>query len=166
METLYDKIVNEEIKMETEGKMWTNAEKKGWMTKQGGQIKTWKRRWFVLDNNCLYYFKTPQARNDFNYLTPLKDTEPCGIIPLENLEVRQVESKKKPCLVILDPSGDPVKSCRIGSDRTVVQGNHQAFYVAAATNEEMDAWYHAINANIHRYLTAIHAPELAQKSVL
>ena len=25
-------------------------------TNQGGQWKTWKRRWFVLNNRCLYYF--------------------------------------------------------------------------------------------------------------
>jgi Sec7-like guanine-nucleotide exchange factor len=35
MENLYEKIVADEIKMETEGKMWSTAEKKGWLTKQG-----------------------------------------------------------------------------------------------------------------------------------
>jgi len=138
MENLYDKIVADEIKMETEGKMWTNAEKKGWLIKQGGQIKTWKRRWFILDNNCLYYFKTPQ------------DLEPCGIIPLENLQVTRSDAKKRHCLVISDPSGSAVKSARIGSDGSVVKGNHQAFYVAAQNFEELESWLNAINTNIHR----------------
>ena len=29
----------------------------GWLTKQGGSIKTWKRRWMVLKGTTLYYFK-------------------------------------------------------------------------------------------------------------
>jgi serine/threonine protein kinase len=33
--------------------------KKGWLTKQGGVIKSWKRRWFVIDDNQnLHYYKT------------------------------------------------------------------------------------------------------------
>jgi hypothetical protein len=38
------------------------AEKDGYMTKQGGSIKTWKRRWFVLKGPNLYYFKTNKVR--------------------------------------------------------------------------------------------------------
>jgi len=36
-----------------------NPERDGYLVKQGGRIKTWKRRWFVLTGNCLYYFKDP-----------------------------------------------------------------------------------------------------------
>jgi len=46
-------------------------DKDGFLTKQGGSIKTWKRRWFVLKNDTLYYFKTQ------------KDTEQKGEIKLE-----------------------------------------------------------------------------------
>ena len=41
----------------------------------GGRVKSWKRRWFILNDNCLYYFE---------YTT---DKEPRGIIPLENIQV-------------------------------------------------------------------------------
>jgi len=34
-------------------------EMQGWLTKQGGRIKTWKRRWFVLKDGCMYYFSNP-----------------------------------------------------------------------------------------------------------
>ena len=40
----------------------TRNEKKGWLTKRGGRIKNWKRRWFVLADNCLYYYKGPEVR--------------------------------------------------------------------------------------------------------
>lgn len=46
-------------------------EKDGFLTKQGGSIKTWKKRWFVLKGDTIYYFKTP------------KDTEQTGEIKLE-----------------------------------------------------------------------------------
>lgn len=53
-----------------------NPDREGWLMKQGGRYKSWKRRWFILNDNCLYYFE---------YTT---DKEPRGIIPLENIEVR------------------------------------------------------------------------------
>ena len=56
--------------------MFFNPEKAGYLTKEGGAQKTWKRRWVVVNNNCLYYFKTHE------------DESPCGIIPLENVAVR------------------------------------------------------------------------------
>ncbi len=65
LEMIYDRIVRDEIKMETENglSIYTNAEMKGYMVKQGGRIKTWKKRWFVLSDNCLYYFKSHEVRN-------------------------------------------------------------------------------------------------------
>lgn len=48
----------------------------------GGRWKTWKKRWFVLKDNCLYYFKQET------------DVDPYGIIPLENLLVRSAEVAK------------------------------------------------------------------------
>jgi len=38
-----------------------NADHEGWMNKQGGSgltPKNWRRRWFVLKDNRLYYYKT------------------------------------------------------------------------------------------------------------
>jgi cytohesin len=54
---MYDKIITNEIKMETEASVFVNTEKKGFLTKQGGRIKTWKKRFFILSDGCLYYFK-------------------------------------------------------------------------------------------------------------
>ena len=34
-----------------------SPDKEGWLVKQGGQWKSWKRRWFVLNDGCLYYFQ-------------------------------------------------------------------------------------------------------------
>ena len=40
--------------------------------------KNWKRRWFVLNNRCLYYFQHTA------------ENSPKGIIPLENVKVRNI----------------------------------------------------------------------------
>ncbi|GMP89628.1 hypothetical protein ACSBR2_032648 [Camellia fascicularis] len=36
---------------------WSNPERTGWLTKQGDYIKTWRRRWFVLKQGKLLWFK-------------------------------------------------------------------------------------------------------------
>uniref|UniRef100_A0A674GX48 Cytohesin 1 n=1 Tax=Taeniopygia guttata TaxID=59729 RepID=A0A674GX48_TAEGU len=90
LQNLYESIKNEPFKIpEDDGNDLThtffNPDREGWLLKlAGGRVKTWKRRWFILTDNCLYYFE---------YTT---DKEPRGIIPLENLSIREVEDSKKP----------------------------------------------------------------------
>jgi len=33
------------------------ADKAGYLVKEGGNFKTWKKRWMVLKNNVIYYSK-------------------------------------------------------------------------------------------------------------
>lgn len=35
----------------------------GWLSKEGGSIKTWKRRYFVLKDGVLAYYKTESEFN-------------------------------------------------------------------------------------------------------
>ena len=44
LDKLYSSIVADEIQFNTEGTVFSNVSKKGFMTKQGGRIKTWKER--------------------------------------------------------------------------------------------------------------------------
>lgn len=64
-----------------------NPQKSGFLTKQGGSIKTWKKRWFVLKGDTLWYFKSQ------------KEQEQTGSIKLEPSTVCQLEpgKKKKGC---------------------------------------------------------------------
>ena len=59
------------------------ADKEGFSTKQGGGIKTWKKRWFVLKGNRLWYFKGKT------------DTEATGFIELEPGTLVRDESNPK-----------------------------------------------------------------------
>merc|ERR1712000_116233 len=80
LEELYSDILEDELKMNTNSV--SQATHKGFLTKQGGRIKTWKTRYFVVSDSCLYYFKNQREK------------EPLGIIPLENVDVRPSKKKK------------------------------------------------------------------------
>ena len=38
-----------------------NPEREGWLTKEGGKYKSKHRRWFILKEGMLYYFKQPSV---------------------------------------------------------------------------------------------------------
>ncbi|EPY86791.1 cytohesin-1 isoform 7 [Camelus ferus] len=135
----------------------------------GGRVKTWKRRWFILTDNCLYYFEyttRPLGYRDPDmclgdthaFLDPVlvsehKDKEPRGIIPLENLSIREVEDSKKPnCfeLYIPDNKDQVIKACKTEADGRVVEGNHTVYRISAPTPEEKEEWIKCIRAAISR----------------
>ena len=58
---LYDNVKKEEFKVPGgEGGLaetFFNPEREGWLTKEGGKYKSKHRRWFILKEGMLYYFK-------------------------------------------------------------------------------------------------------------
>lgn len=94
------------------------ADKEGFLTKQGGSIKTWKRRWFVLKGKKLVYFK---SRND---------TEATGIIELETDSFVKDEKDKKRRFMF-----------SVGTSRRV-------FFIVADNEKDMNSWIDAIKRNI------------------
>ncbi|KAI4585505.1 hypothetical protein MJG53_005739 [Ovis ammon polii x Ovis aries] len=48
---------NDSMENSPQGPGRNNAVKCGWLRKQGGFVKTWHTRWFVLKGDQLYYFK-------------------------------------------------------------------------------------------------------------
>jgi len=115
-----------------------SPEREGWLLKQGGSWKTWKRRWFVLNDRCLYYFQHTA------------ENVPKGIIPLENVRVRAVEEVhgKEWVLEIYSDSNEIIKGCKTDSSGTVVQGNHKYYRMSAASLEDRDQWIEAIQDSI------------------
>eukprot|EP01122_Echinamoeba_exundans_P004091 TRINITY_DN14104_c0_g1_i1.p1 TRINITY_DN14104_c0_g1~~TRINITY_DN14104_c0_g1_i1.p1 ORF type:complete len:182 (-),score=28.78 TRINITY_DN14104_c0_g1_i1:268-813(-) len=69
--------------------------KEGWLTKQGGFIRSWKKRWFVLQGNKLHYY-LDQSKQQLQ-----------GTIPLEgsnvNIDNDNVHGKEH-CLEIVTAS--------------------------------------------------------------
>ncbi|XP_074280321.1 pleckstrin homology domain-containing protein 1 [Silene latifolia] len=54
---------------------WSEPERAGWLTKQGEYIKTWRRRWFVLKQGKLFWFKE-------SVIT--RSSKPRGVIPVSS----------------------------------------------------------------------------------
>ncbi|KAK1364985.1 pleckstrin homology domain-containing protein 1-like [Heracleum sosnowskyi] len=52
---------------------WSHPERSGWLTKQGEYIKTWRRRWFILKQGKLFWFKDPVIT---------RGSVPRGVIPV------------------------------------------------------------------------------------
>jgi len=43
--------------------MWSSPDKSGELKKQGHMVKNWKSRWFILQNDYLFYFKSRLVRH-------------------------------------------------------------------------------------------------------
>uniref|UniRef100_A0A673KLP4 Cytohesin-3-like n=1 Tax=Sinocyclocheilus rhinocerous TaxID=307959 RepID=A0A673KLP4_9TELE len=83
----------------------------------------------------------------------LQDKEPRGIIPLENLSIREVEEPRKPnCFELYNPNhkGQVIKACKTEADGRVVEGNHVVYRISAPTPEEKEEWIKSIKASISR----------------
>ncbi|KAJ3431355.1 cytohesin 4a-related [Anaeramoeba flamelloides] len=142
---IYDRIVSQEIKVKTSGGQeetitFINPEKSGWLTKQGGRIKTWKKRFFLLSYNCLYYFKE------------INDPEPCGIIPLDDVRISVIEPKGKKRLFLFEISSQKketfVKGAKFTNSGQLVTGHHKSYLISAETEEERDTWITEIQNNV------------------
>jgi len=91
-------------------------DKEGFLIKQGGGHKSWKKRWFVLKTNFMCYYKDAK-----------KMTHPQGVIDLIDSKVRVVPEdiiKKKFCIEIHTPN--------------------RAYYLCAKSDEEASDWLKGI----------------------
>jgi len=94
-------------------------DKDGYMTKQGGSVKSWNKRYFVLKDKCLYYYKAP------------KDTVFTGRIDLEGNSVVRAEPDVK-------------KSPNVFSISTP----HRIFFMYPDRTEEVKGWIDSIQRAI------------------
>lgn len=135
---------------------FVNPIREGWLWKKGGRYKNWKRRWFILNDGCLYYFE----------LTA--DKEPRGIIPLENVNVREVDDKTKQfCFEIYSTTNDKIKACKHDSEGKVIEvGNHTVYRMSALTGEDKNEWIKKIRDCISENPLNLNAASSKKKVVL
>merc|ERR1719391_163950 len=143
LEAIYRNIKEEPFKIPDEtydDLMYTffSPEREGWLMKQGGNWKNWKRRWFVLNDRCLYYFQHTA------------ENVPKGIIPLENVRVRAVDERdgKQWVFEIYSDMAEIIKGCKTDNNGTVVQGNHKYYRLSTATEEDRDGWIKCVQESI------------------
>jgi len=102
-------------------------EHEGWMTKQGGSVKSWKRRWFILKGPNLYYFKASRP-----------ETEMQGVIELTPTSFVKPQAKH-----------GKSQAFAVGS-----QGQKRVFFMYADQDSESVSWMKSINAAIDRLKAA------------
>lgn len=110
--------------------------KNGWLIKQGGGWKTWKKRWFVLDQGQakMFYFKREG-----------QDRSPLGTINLMMAaHVRAVDIKAKSKLYCFQ-----------------VQTPSRTYYMGADCTEERQRWVEILN----NCLLELHPPPVLQTKV-
>lgn len=95
------------------------ADKAGFLTKEGGNFKTWKKRWCVLKNNVIYYSKKQNSGE-------------LGIIRLQNTNDSQVvvstRKKKKFCFEVQTPN--------------------RTYFLVPDNETEMKSWIEAIKQSL------------------
>ncbi|CAB3402792.1 unnamed protein product [Caenorhabditis bovis] len=130
LQAIYDSIKSSEFKIPQDdtgsiSDILLHAEREGWLYKQSsGQFLSgalsWKRRWFVLSDTCLYYFEQTT------------DKEPRGIIPLRNVGIRRVEQASRPHMFeIYSLSDERIKACKTEQDGRMVEGRHSVYRMCA-----------------------------------
>ncbi|KAM6956850.1 pleckstrin homology domain-containing family A member 1-like isoform 6-T6 [Aplochiton taeniatus] len=95
--------------------------KSGYCVKQGAVMRNWKRRYFLLEENSLSYFKSDLEK------------EPLRVIPLK--EVHKVQECKQSDIMMRDNLFEVVTSSR-------------TFYIQADSPEEMHSWIKALSGAI------------------
>ncbi|XP_028982881.1 pleckstrin homology domain-containing family A member 1-like isoform X5 [Betta splendens] len=95
--------------------------KSGYCVKQGAVMRNWKRRYFLLEENAMSYFKSDL------------DKEPLRMIPLK--EVHKVQECKQSDIMMRDNLFEVVTTSR-------------TFYIQADSPEEMHSWIKAVSGAI------------------
>uniref|UniRef100_A0A3B4F0G2 Pleckstrin homology domain-containing family A member 1-like n=1 Tax=Pundamilia nyererei TaxID=303518 RepID=A0A3B4F0G2_9CICH len=98
-----------------------NVIKSGYCVKQGAVMRNWKRRYFLLEENSMSYFKSDLEK------------EPLRMIPLK--EVHKVQECKQSDIMMRDNLFEVVTTSR-------------TFYIQADSPEEMHSWIKAVSGAI------------------
>ena len=116
-----------------------NACREGWLWKSGSlkSPKRWNKRWFIINNHCLYYFKTKPT-------VGLDNTATCRcVIPLEDLRVKQKSSKRgktREFSLRSSREGARLKTAKRNDKDQLVQGKHTKLSFRAETVELAQQW--------------------------
>lgn len=103
--------------------------KEGYLIKRGGNVKSWKRRWFVVKDNKLAYYGAPGEKT------------PKGSIAL-------AVSHVKPC-------PDEARALGCPEDASIFEliTTGRVYYIGAANAEDRDAWMAAVKQSQHKFDT-------------
>ncbi|CAM8893833.1 unnamed protein product [Rhodiola kirilowii] len=113
---------------------WSNPERTGWLGKQGEYLRNWRRRWFVLKQGKLFWFKDS---------TVSRISRPRGVIPVAScLTVKGAEDVlNKPFAFEMSTSIDTM------------------YFIADSENEKED-WINSIGRSIVQHSRSLTDSEI------
>ncbi|CAF4622546.1 unnamed protein product [Rotaria sp. Silwood1] len=153
IKNIYDNIKNSELKFPDDDVNLTvpifgsdsTIIKDGWLWKQGGRVRNWKRRWFVITDGCLFYF---ESRTEVDI--------PRGVIPLVDVAVREIDDDrtKQYCLEIFPLTGDKVKASKPvpGDIGKWIEGHHTVYRMSASSDDDRKDWIRALRIGSQNHL--------------
>uniref|UniRef100_A0A667X2Y2 Rho GTPase-activating protein 24 n=1 Tax=Myripristis murdjan TaxID=586833 RepID=A0A667X2Y2_9TELE len=103
----------------------SNVIRCGWLRKQGGFVKTWHTRWFVLRGDQLFYYKDEE------------ETKALGAIFLPGNRVTEHPTSG-------DEGGKFLFEVVPGGDRERMTANHETYLLMASTQNDMEDWVKTI----------------------
>ncbi|KAL4188356.1 hypothetical protein AMTRI_Chr08g202010 [Amborella trichopoda] len=108
---------------------WSSPERTGWLMKQGEYIKTWRRRWFVLKQGKLFWFKD-------SHVTQASKSR--GVIPVSScLTVKGAED------VLNKPFAFELSTSR------------ETMYFIADSEKEKEEWINSIGRSIVQHSRSV-----------
>ncbi|XP_066243285.1 rho GTPase-activating protein 24 isoform X1 [Saccopteryx leptura] len=116
---------NDSTENPQQGQGRNNTTKCGWLRKQGGFVKTWHTRWFVLKGDQLHYFKDED------------ETKPLGTIFLPGNKVLEHHCNE-------ESPGKFLFEVVPGGDRDRMTANHESYLLMASTQNDMEDWVKSI----------------------
>lgn len=106
-------------------KPWSGVVRCGWLRKQGGFVKTWHSRWFVLRGDQLYYYKDEE------------ETKALGTIFLPGNKVSEHPSSG-------EDGGKFLFEVIPGGERERMTANHETYLLMASSQNDMEDWVKTI----------------------
>jgi len=100
--------------------MWNSPDKQGELKKQGHIRKSWKLRWFILQRDMLFYFKSRL------------DSKPVGHIPLKDAVVKRCDKFRGKKDFVFELNATAI---------------NKAFFIQASTQSDMEEWMKEIQAS-------------------
>ncbi|KAJ8286646.1 hypothetical protein GJAV_G00041520 [Gymnothorax javanicus] len=107
------------------GRTRQNVIRCGWLRKQGGFVKTWHTRWFVLKGEQLCYYKDEE------------ETKALGMIFLPGNRVCELPNNG-------EEAGKFLFEVVPGGDRERMTANHETYLLMASSQNDMEDWVKTI----------------------
>ncbi|KAM3029936.1 hypothetical protein ACUV84_034028 [Puccinellia chinampoensis] len=113
---------------------WRAPERWGWLDKQGEYIKTWRRRWFVLKQGKLFWFKDS---------TVTRGSVPRGVIPVAT------------CLTV--KGAEDVLNRKFAFELSTPR---ETMYFVADSEKEKEEWINSIGRSIVQHSRSVTDDEI------